>query len=139
MSVSCRIVIDRRRARAVWRQVADDLRAKIDSGEYPPGGDLLSADAICRTYGVGAEVASRVLHDLAGRGLIVTEAGRVARVREPEPQRDLWLRKATWSTRFPTAEEQDEFGIGEYVPVAVVEYRDRVEVYPCDRYVFHTD
>jgi DNA-binding GntR family transcriptional regulator len=70
--------------RAVYRQVADDLRDRIESGDLQPGDELLSEAELEDEYGVGAGTIRRALSILVREGLIVTERGQRHRVADYE-------------------------------------------------------
>jgi DNA-binding GntR family transcriptional regulator len=58
-----------------WRQIAADLAARIDSGEYPPGEQLPSYRRLAELYSVHVSTISRALGLLHDRGLIEGVAG----------------------------------------------------------------
>jgi DNA-binding FadR family transcriptional regulator len=57
-------------------QVANDLRAKIHSGEYPPGSKLPSTSELCDIYGVSETVVRYAMHTLRLEGLIEGQQGK---------------------------------------------------------------
>jgi GntR family transcriptional regulator len=68
-----------------YRQLANILRAQIESGELPPGRPIPSKRTLRERYGIASETvdrAVRVLKDegrletVPGLGLFVTERGR---------------------------------------------------------------
>ncbi|MFI6790921.1 GntR family transcriptional regulator [Nonomuraea sp. NPDC050383] len=63
----------------VYPQVADRLRERIVSGEFPPGSVLPSETALGRFFGVARNTVRRGLAMLEGEGLLVTvpSKGRV--------------------------------------------------------------
>ncbi|GGL94374.1 MULTISPECIES: GntR family transcriptional regulator [Micromonospora] len=70
-------------AQPLWRQIRDDLRAKIKAGIYPPGSKLPSTRLLAEEYETSHMTVRRALdsmieHDeLIGRmglGVFVTEA-----------------------------------------------------------------
>jgi len=100
-------VINRHADRAIFKQLADLLRAEIMASSYVSGDRLPSVDALCRTYGVGREVATKALKLLENEGLIDTPAGRPAVVREVPVRTPLVLEPGTrWSARMPTWDER---------------------------------
>lgn len=131
-------MIDRRRPRAVYRQIADTIAARIESGELAPGAKLPSIDMLVRTYGIARATATRVLSELRAAGLIDTENGRVARVRQQPVRETLWLEVGqTVSTRMPTAAELTDgaLDLAEGVPLLVVQQVGEPDrVYPGDRW-----
>ncbi|QHF97569.1 GntR family transcriptional regulator [Streptomyces sp. NHF165] len=67
------------------RQIADDLRALINSGELPPGKRVPGEPALVREYGVAKETARRALTLLVDEGLAVRRRGSGTYVREFRP------------------------------------------------------
>jgi DNA-binding GntR family transcriptional regulator len=57
-------------------QIADDIAARIASGEYPPGSALPSYSELADTYSVSRSTASRAYLILRSRGLVTGQAGR---------------------------------------------------------------
>lgn len=66
-------------------QIADDLRAKIRSGELPPGAAIPGENAISTQYDVSQPTARAALAILRGEGLIRVERGKGAYVRDFKP------------------------------------------------------
>lgn len=131
-------MINRRRGRAVYQQIADLLRDEITSGERPEGSALPSADLIRRTYDVSMTTAERVLGLLAAEGLIDTQTGRAARVRPLRVRETLWITPGmTVVTRMPTSTElrDEDLGLTAGVPLFVVQRVGRPDqIYPGDRW-----
>jgi DNA-binding GntR family transcriptional regulator len=65
-----------------WRQVADDLRRRIESGEFPPGAMLPSLNALSEHYQVGRTTARKAVAALRDEGIVETVRGWGAFVRE---------------------------------------------------------
>ena len=61
--------------RLTYREIADDLTARIRSGEYPPGGPLPSYSKLAELYSVSVSTAQRAVALLHDRGLITGEPG----------------------------------------------------------------
>lgn len=57
-------------------QIANDLRSRIGTGEYPAGGRLPSNKAMSESYGVAAETIRQALEVLRREGLIGTQSTR---------------------------------------------------------------
>jgi DNA-binding GntR family transcriptional regulator len=57
---------------APWRQIAAIFRARIESGELPPGARLPSIRSISQEYQVAATTAQKVIEGLRGEDLVVT-------------------------------------------------------------------
>jgi GntR family transcriptional regulator len=68
--------------RTGYREVADDLDARIQSGEYPPGSKIPSYSELKAIYGVGVTAVQRAILVLRERGLVEGVAGRGVYVRE---------------------------------------------------------
>lgn len=68
-------------ARAPYQQIADALRAQIESGELAPGDQLPSIAALTSEYDVSIGTARSALSVLKADGLIVTRHGRGSHVR----------------------------------------------------------
>jgi GntR family transcriptional regulator len=58
------------------RQIADDLAARIESGEYPAGSQLPSIRELAELYSVSASTIQRALIHTHARGLTVGQSGR---------------------------------------------------------------
>ncbi|MEU8321177.1 winged helix-turn-helix domain-containing protein [Nonomuraea sp. NPDC048881] len=63
----------------VYPQIADLVRERIRSGEFPPGGALPSEAKLCQVFGVARNTVRRGLAILEEEGLLVTvpSKGRV--------------------------------------------------------------
>ena len=60
----------------VYVQLADDLAAKIESGDFPPGSRLPSEAELAETYEIAKMTVRRALEVLRERGLVRTLHGR---------------------------------------------------------------
>ncbi|GGT60615.1 MULTISPECIES: GntR family transcriptional regulator [Streptomyces] len=69
------------------RQIADDLRARIESGELVPGDRLPGEPSLVKTYGVAKMTANQALKILVSEGLAVARPGSGTYVREFRPIR----------------------------------------------------
>lgn len=67
---------------ASYRRVADALRQRIESGEFPPGTALPSRAVLAREYDVNVNVAAAAVRHLVGEGLARGRTGRGVFVRE---------------------------------------------------------
>lgn len=67
------------------RQIADDLRARIMSGELAPGDRLPGEPALVRDYSVAKETARRALTRLVDEGMAIRRRGSGTYVREFRP------------------------------------------------------
>ncbi|HUQ56800.1 GntR family transcriptional regulator [Lentzea sp.] len=76
-----------RRGRVGYRDIANDLRRQIDSGELPPGSKVPGENDLTSRYGVEQPTARRALDVLKNEGLIVAKRGSGTFVREFKPIR----------------------------------------------------
>jgi DNA-binding GntR family transcriptional regulator len=65
-----------------WRVVADDLRRRIEEGEFPPGSPLPSLAALTQEYGVGRTTAAKAVASLREAGLVESVKGWGSFVKE---------------------------------------------------------
>ncbi|GHH58909.1 GntR family transcriptional regulator [Lentzea cavernae] len=73
--------------RVGYRDIANDLRRQIDSGELPPGSKVPGENDLTSQYGVEQPTARRALDVLKNEGLIVAKRGSGTFVREFKPIR----------------------------------------------------
>lgn len=85
-----------------YQQIADELRAAIDAGRYPPGARLPGAQALASSHGVAPLTARQALRVLRNEGLIETRKGAAARVIDFRPIRRRGIQRLS--------REQWEFG-----------------------------
>jgi GntR family transcriptional regulator len=81
--------IDPASDRSVYRQIADNLRRLIETGDLGPGAQLPSESALVNDYSVSRVTARRALSVLVADGLVVAEHGRGWFVRSRPPVRRL--------------------------------------------------
>lgn len=60
----------------VFRQVADLLRARIDSGELQPGRPIPSVRQLVQEYGVADGTVKKAINVLREEGLVVSVQGK---------------------------------------------------------------
>lgn len=77
------MVIDKTSGVPAYRQVAADLRAKIESGEYAPGAPIPSERELVASYGVSRPTVRDAIGELRAAGVVVAEHGRGVFVRPP--------------------------------------------------------
>ena len=80
-------MIDPHGDRAVYRQLADQLRGDILAGEYGPGGVIPSEIMLMQQYGVARNTVRLAMTMLREEGLVVTHHGRGTFVRDALPIR----------------------------------------------------
>ena len=85
--------------RAVYRQVADDVRAGIAAGKYQPGRAVPSEARLVEEYDVSRVTARRALAELERQGLVRPEHGRGWIVRSRPPVRRLVRTDSRGGTR----------------------------------------
>lgn len=72
--------------RPKYRQIADDLRAKITDGTYPVGTALPSTSQLMESYDVSVTVARAAVKELQNEGIAEGQPGKAVYVqREPIP------------------------------------------------------
>jgi GntR family transcriptional regulator len=76
------VTIDHGAAVPVYRQLAAILRARIESGDLPPGRALPSEATLMQEHGIARETARKAVRVLADEGLVEVVQGRGAYVRE---------------------------------------------------------
>jgi len=68
-----------------YRQVAAVLRARIESGGYPPGQRLPSISQLQQTYGIARVTAVKAVRVLVTEGLAETVPGWGSYAKAPPP------------------------------------------------------
>jgi DNA-binding GntR family transcriptional regulator len=71
--------------RPAYVQVADQLRAAIRGGQFAPGSQLPSYEALMKKYEVSITVVRSAVRELKAEGLVYTHQGKGAFVRDPLP------------------------------------------------------
>ena len=72
--------------RPKYRQIADDLRAKIADGTYPVGTALPSTSHLMATYDVSVTVVRAAVRELQNEGIAEGQPGKAVYVqRKPPP------------------------------------------------------
>jgi DNA-binding GntR family transcriptional regulator len=94
----------------LYLQVADELRARIESGELPPGTRLPSVADLIRQYGGSNSVASGAYKLLVDEGLVVSRHGAGHYVRRHDTPDLLVRRHRKRSEDSPFAEGAAEQG-----------------------------
>jgi DNA-binding GntR family transcriptional regulator len=127
-------MLDRRSGRALYQQLADELRTKITRGELPPGSTLQSEGDIAAEYGMGRDAVRQALVVLRGEGLVVTERGRRSVVRQVGERVPVHVgTDAVVTARMPTPTERAHFDLPEGVPLLVVRTAQGEAVHAGDR------
>lgn len=76
-------MIDRNSDRPAFKQLADLLRARIESGDLPPGSRLPSETTLTQETGLARNTIRSAIRVLADEGLVVVDPPRGTFVREP--------------------------------------------------------
>jgi GntR family transcriptional regulator len=71
--------------RPAYVQVADQLREAIRSGQFAPGSQLPSYEALMKKFDVSITVVRSAVRELKAEGLVFTHQGKGAFVRDPLP------------------------------------------------------
>jgi DNA-binding GntR family transcriptional regulator len=71
--------------RPAYAQVADQLRLAIRGGQFAPGSQLPSYEALMKAYDVSITVIRSAVRELKTEGLVYTHQGKGAFVRDPLP------------------------------------------------------
>lgn len=71
--------------RTTWRDIARDLRAAIDRGEYGPGARLPSRSSLMHQYGVAPQTVVNAINSLRNEGLVIGLTGSGWYVKRPQP------------------------------------------------------
>jgi DNA-binding GntR family transcriptional regulator len=66
-----------------YQRIADDLRARISGGEFPPGSRLPTKAELMARYQVAVNTVERAIDELRKAGLVETLQGAGMFVREP--------------------------------------------------------
>jgi GntR family transcriptional regulator len=83
------VAIDPTSDRPVFKQIADHLRAAIQSGELEPGERMPSEQVLIDAHGVARGTIRQAMNLLRSEGLVRTEHGRGSFVRDRPPVRRL--------------------------------------------------
>jgi GntR family transcriptional regulator len=66
----------------IYQQIAQHLRARLESREFPPGAQLPTEEQLRETYQASRNTIRLAIDDLAGQGLVIRQPGRGTFVRE---------------------------------------------------------
>ena len=129
-------MIDRSADRAVFCQLADLLRERIESGALGPGEALPSELRLAQDYDISRTTVRQAIGQLRAEGLVTVDRPRGTFVRVPEPVEVVTLaRGERVGARMPTDAERRKHRLSEGVPVLVVIAVDGTEtVHPADRF-----
>lgn len=117
----------------VYRLIADDLRRRIQRGEYRPGQRLPSAHDLAEEWGVNEHTAREAMRILERAGLIVVRHGQSTRVAIDERKKvQVRASRIQIGARPATEDEAAAWGITEGSPVLVEidDQRRELRVWP---------
>jgi DNA-binding FadR family transcriptional regulator len=128
-------MIDPSDDRSLYRQLADELRKKIESGVLAPGQKMPSELQMSQEQSVSRTTVRQAIQLLRLEGLVSVERPRGTFVRKPEPKETIVLAPGeTAQSRMPADYERRDYRISEGVPVFVITDRDgKTTVHPADR------
>jgi DNA-binding GntR family transcriptional regulator len=126
--------IDRTSGRPWYRQLADILRHKIETGEWEPGRNLPSEARLGDEHEVSQITVRRALNILQIEGWVESLRGMPWRVRDRGETIVVHLQPGDRvRARAATQDDQERHGIPEGVPVLVVSHEGRPDrVYRAD-------
>lgn len=118
-----------------WRQLADDLRRRVVTGEWRPGARLPSETRLMQETGAGRTTVRRAIAALRAEGVVEVLHGWGTRVPERrEPESVHAGPGSVITTRMPTPQERATFRVPDGVPMLVVTGPDGLaDAYPGDR------
>jgi GntR family transcriptional regulator len=82
-----------------YKEIADELRARIERGDYQPGQKIPSESEVMAEFDAGRETVTKALRLLKDLGLTVSSQGKPATVRQFKPVRrpaNARLSKEVW-------------------------------------------
>ncbi|MFG2748047.1 GntR family transcriptional regulator [Streptomyces xanthophaeus] len=86
-------------AKRGYKEIVDELRARIEQGVYPVGAKIPSESEVMKEFGAGRETVTKALRELKHFGLTTVSQGAAAKVRGFNPIRRNAverLSRATW-------------------------------------------
>ena len=110
---------------AVYRKIADDLRARIRAGEFAPGDALPTQHELEDRYGVARMTVRKALDELINEGLVTSQQGKGSIVRGRRhmvyrPQAEFEPRTSATMDRFMSALSSEGRKPSQAIDVAVV-------------------
>lgn len=81
--------LDNTSSTPLFQQLATELRAAIDTGEYPPGSRLPTENELCERYSVSRVTVRKALDELSRGEFLVRKPGKGTFVAEKKIQRKL--------------------------------------------------
>jgi len=104
---ACHVAERGGRRPAKYREIAGDLRARIEAGEWPLDGQMPTMEQLGKRYGVAEGTIDKALGVLRELGIAETIHGMGTFVREPAPaEGDLAAEVAKLSERMKAMEQR---------------------------------
>ncbi|GAA3136766.1 hypothetical protein GCM10010466_29490 [Planomonospora alba] len=76
-------MINFRPDRLIWQQVLEEIRRRIEAGEYRPGYPMPGAPRLADEFGIAKRTAERVISELKAAGDVYTIPGKGTFVADP--------------------------------------------------------
>src|SRR5262252_9037698 len=114
-------MIDPTSDRAMYQQIADDLRDAILSGRLVDGARVPSEERLGQEHGVSRTTVRKAIEVLKNEGLVEVRAPRGTFVRNREPAETVPLKRGDRvRTRMPIPDERQEYDVREGVPLLII-------------------
>ncbi|GAB1823597.1 hypothetical protein HerbRD11066_67610 [Herbidospora sp. RD11066] len=119
--------------RPAYKQLADFIRADIESGKLEPGARLPSELDLMQELDLSRNTVRQAFAHLRTEGAIVT-GPRGSFVRGDDPRREITPSGALVTARMPTEAERRQLAIGQGIPILVITTAEGEELLPADRF-----
>lgn len=129
------MTIDPHSDRAVYRQLADLLRERINADEWPHDALLPSASDLARRYKTGMDTVRRALSVLRSEGLVATTPRVGTTVARRTQNTVVFHAPVEISARMPSDSERRSLHLSDGVPLLIVGDR----TYPADRTIINVE
>ncbi|BCL13856.1 GntR family transcriptional regulator [Micromonospora sagamiensis] len=119
----------------VYVQLAELVRARIESGDLPVGSPLPSEARLGQEYGIGRDAVRMAIALLRSEGVVSTSKGHGSWVREQHERAKVELTSGSSAiVRMPSSRERREMDLDEGVPVIEIRNpKGEVTVLPGDQ------
>jgi GntR family transcriptional regulator len=133
--------------RAAYQQIAEDIRARITSGQYPPGSPLPSETQMIEHYRVSRLTVRHAVAALRAAGLVETAHGRATLVRATPSQAarfDTTITRTghtwnTWDAEWEDAEPAARYRTQAGTDAPTLGVNAAEPVFVADRLLHHPD
>ncbi|WP_432977745.1 winged helix-turn-helix domain-containing protein [Dactylosporangium sp. CA-233914] len=132
-------MLDRRSTQALYRQLANEIRARVATGALKPGAELPSEIEIAKAYNISRDVVRQAMYVLRSEGVITTRRGHRAQIRPSPARREIHPpQNAEITARMPTGPERSRFDLPEGIPLLIITTSQGETPYPADQVVIRT-